>query len=67
MRAAPLEPSVELLMVPRSAILGGGHACRLRLAELLTGHETQYCVVGDECGLRHWDLPWSFLWGPRND
>eukprot|EP00959_Pyramimonas_sp_CCMP1952_P185129 3871227-Pyramimonas_sp.AAC.1 len=31
MRTAPLGPSLELLMGPRSAGMGGGDACELRL------------------------------------
>eukprot|EP00959_Pyramimonas_sp_CCMP1952_P172907 3613290-Pyramimonas_sp.AAC.1 len=41
MRPVPLEPSVELPMGPRSAVLGGV----------------------DACGLCHWNLRWSSLWG----
>eukprot|EP00959_Pyramimonas_sp_CCMP1952_P010911 228675-Pyramimonas_sp.AAC.1 len=41
MRPVPLEPSVELLVGPRSAALGGVGAC----------------------GLCHWSLRWSSLWG----
>eukprot|EP00959_Pyramimonas_sp_CCMP1952_P400086 8382656-Pyramimonas_sp.AAC.1 len=46
MRTAPLRPSVELPIGPRSVILGGGGACEHRHRGLrwnsLWGHETLY-------------------------
>eukprot|EP00959_Pyramimonas_sp_CCMP1952_P048608 1015138-Pyramimonas_sp.AAC.1 len=41
MRPLPLEPSVELPLGQRNAVLGGV----------------------DGCGLCHWSLRWSSLWG----
>eukprot|EP00959_Pyramimonas_sp_CCMP1952_P374524 7843390-Pyramimonas_sp.AAC.1 len=50
MRAAPLEPSVELPARPRNAVLGVGDACRLRPWDRrwssLWGHE-KLCWVGE--------------------
>jgi len=71
MRTLLLGPSVELLVGPRKAVLGGGTACGhchsgLRWSSLL-GHEALYwaCQSGapPPCELRHWDLRWSSLWG----
>eukprot|EP00959_Pyramimonas_sp_CCMP1952_P107246 2242422-Pyramimonas_sp.AAC.1 len=56
MRTAPLGPSLELLLGPRSAVMGGGGACELRLWRLrwspLWGHETLSWV-----GERHANTP----------
>eukprot|EP00959_Pyramimonas_sp_CCMP1952_P452015 9463970-Pyramimonas_sp.AAC.1 len=52
MRAAPLGPSVELPLEPRSAVLGGGDACELRHWDLrwssLWGHETLCWVASKQ-------------------
>eukprot|EP00959_Pyramimonas_sp_CCMP1952_P245591 5133119-Pyramimonas_sp.AAC.1 len=77
MRTVPQGPSLELLLGPRSAVLGGGDACKLRHWNLrwrsLLGHEAPAVLGGgDACELRHWDVRWTYgaakhciRWGRR--
>eukprot|EP00959_Pyramimonas_sp_CCMP1952_P418739 8771942-Pyramimonas_sp.AAC.1 len=65
MRTAPLAPSVELLLGPRSAVLGAEDACGLThpLVELRMRPRSAALRGGDACRLPTWGRLWNSLRG----